>query len=88
LLSCISAVFDPPPARRAKREKRWEQSMSRQQRVNVEFDPQVGFFHQAVLLHELNHRINNEYASAIGAVSLAAAQSGNEEVKTGPECRQ
>ena len=37
--------------------------------------------HQAVLLHELNHRINNEYASAISAVSLAAAHSGNEEVK-------
>ena len=37
--------------------------------------------HQAVLLHELDHRINNEYASAISAVSLAAAHSGNEEVK-------
>jgi hypothetical protein len=44
-------------------------------------DPQVGLFHQAVLLHELNHRINNEYASAISAVSLAAAHSCNEEVK-------
>jgi two-component sensor histidine kinase len=43
--------------------------------------PQVRLFHQAVLLHELNHRINNEFSSAISAVSLAAAHSGNEEVK-------
>jgi hypothetical protein len=55
--------------------------MSRQRHVTIEFDPQVQFFHQAVLLHELNHRINNEYASAISAVSLAAAHSCNEEVK-------
>jgi two-component sensor histidine kinase len=55
--------------------------MSRQQHVTIEFDPQVRLLHQAVLLHELNHRINNEYASAISAVSLAAAHSGNEEVK-------
>jgi two-component sensor histidine kinase len=54
--------------------------MSRQQQVTVEFDPQVRLLHQAVLLYELNHRINNEYASAISAVSLAAAHSCNEEV--------
>ena len=34
-----------------------------------------------VLLHELNHRINNEFAAAIGNVTVAAARSGNEEVK-------
>ena len=34
-----------------------------------------------VLLHELNHRINNEFAAAISVVSLAAARSGNDEVK-------
>jgi two-component sensor histidine kinase len=33
------------------------------------------------LLHELNHRINNEFAAAISVVSLAAARSGNDEVK-------
>ena len=55
--------------------------MSRQRHATVEFDPQVRLFHQAVLLHELNHRINNEFSSAISAVSLAAAHSGNEEVK-------
>jgi two-component sensor histidine kinase len=31
--------------------------------------------------HELTHRINNEFASAISAVSLAAARSGNEDVR-------
>jgi two-component sensor histidine kinase len=34
-----------------------------------------------VLLHELNHRINNEFAAAIGIATVAAARSGNEEVK-------
>ena len=34
-----------------------------------------------VLLQELNHRINNEFAAAIGSVTVAAARSGNEEVK-------
>ena len=58
--------------------------MSRQRHVTIEFDPQVRLLHQAVLLHELNHRINNEYASAISAVSLAAAHSGNEEIKLAP----
>jgi two-component sensor histidine kinase len=30
-----------------------------------------------VLLHEINHRINNEFAAVIGVVSVAAARSGN-----------
>jgi two-component sensor histidine kinase len=34
-----------------------------------------------VLLHELNHRINNEFAAAIGVVTVAAARSSNEEAK-------
>jgi two-component sensor histidine kinase len=34
-----------------------------------------------LLLHELNHRINNEFTSAIGAVSAAAARSGDQSVK-------
>jgi two-component sensor histidine kinase len=37
--------------------------------------------HDQTLLHELNHRINNEFAAAISVVSLAAARSGNDEVK-------
>jgi two-component sensor histidine kinase len=36
---------------------------------------------QHMLLHELNHRINNEFAAAISGVSVAAARSSNEEVK-------
>jgi two-component sensor histidine kinase len=36
---------------------------------------------EQMLLHELNHRINNEFAAAISVVSLAAARSGNGEVK-------
>jgi two-component sensor histidine kinase len=36
---------------------------------------------EQVLLHELNHRINNEFASAISAVSLAAAGAKNGEVR-------
>jgi two-component sensor histidine kinase len=36
---------------------------------------------ERLLMHELTHRINNEYASAISVVSLAAARSGNQEVR-------
>jgi two-component sensor histidine kinase len=34
-----------------------------------------------LLMRELSHRINNEFASAIGVISLAAARSGSSEVK-------
>jgi two-component sensor histidine kinase len=36
---------------------------------------------ERILLHELNHRINNEFAAVISAVSLAARRSNNDEVK-------
>ena len=36
---------------------------------------------ERVLLHELIHRINNEFSSLIGAVSRIAAHSVNHEVK-------
>jgi two-component sensor histidine kinase len=36
---------------------------------------------EQVLLHELDHRINNESASAISAVSLAAMRTKSDEVK-------
>ena len=36
---------------------------------------------ERMLLHELNHRTNNEFAAAISAVSLAARRSKNDEVK-------
>ena len=34
-----------------------------------------------ILLHELNHRVNNEFAAAISIVSLAAAAASNDKVK-------
>jgi two-component sensor histidine kinase len=37
---------------------------------------------EQILLRELNHRINNEFAAAISVVSLAATRSANNEVKT------
>jgi two-component sensor histidine kinase len=35
----------------------------------------------ALLLREFSHRINNEFTSAICAISIAAARSGNDEVR-------
>ena len=35
----------------------------------------------ALLMRELSHRINNEFTSAIGVISLVAARSGSSEVK-------
>ena len=37
---------------------------------------------ERLLLRELSHRVHNEFASAMAAVTLSAAQSANEEVKT------
>ena len=36
---------------------------------------------EQILLQELNHRVNNEFACAISAVSLVAARTENDEVK-------
>jgi two-component sensor histidine kinase len=36
---------------------------------------------QQTLLREINHRINNEFAAAIGSISATAARSGNQSVK-------
>ena len=36
---------------------------------------------EQILLHELNHRINNEFAAAISVVSVAAVRSGSNDVK-------
>src|ERR1700688_721420 len=38
-------------------------------------------FSDALLLREFSHRINNEFASAIGVISIAAARSANDEAK-------
>ena len=47
----------------------------------AEIDAPLLIPQEHVLLHELNHRINNEFAAAIGIVTVAAARSGNEEAK-------
>jgi two-component sensor histidine kinase len=47
----------------------------------TEWDLQLTRPEQGLLLHELNHRINNEFASVINAVSVAAGRSGNKQVK-------
>jgi two-component sensor histidine kinase len=43
--------------------------------------PQGSCLDEQVLLHELDHRIVNEFASAISAVSLAVARTNNDETK-------
>src|ERR1700728_2693588 len=48
----------------------------------TEIDAPLLIPQEQILLHELNHRINNEFAAAISFVSLAAARSENDEVKT------
>ncbi|MGA8498243.1 MAG: sensor histidine kinase [Xanthobacteraceae bacterium] len=47
----------------------------------TEIDAAAPIPQEHVLLHELTHRINNEFAAAIGIVTVAAARSGNDEVK-------
>jgi two-component sensor histidine kinase len=42
---------------------------------------QLPFPQAQLLLHELNHRIGNEFCCAVSVVSLAAARSNNKEVK-------
>src|SRR5262245_25296552 len=42
---------------------------------------QLPFPQAQLLLHELNHRIGNEFCCADSVVSLAAARSNNKEVK-------
>jgi two-component sensor histidine kinase len=52
-----------------------------QEGIMTEFDGQCTEPQEQILLHELNHRVNNEFAAAISVVSLAAGRSGNSEVK-------
>jgi len=47
-----------------------------------ELVPQAPALSERILLLELNHRINNEFASAINLVSVAAVRTDNAEVKT------
>jgi two-component sensor histidine kinase len=43
----------------------------------VEISAKLPISDEQVLLHELNHRVNNEFAAAIGVVSHVAARSSN-----------
>src|SRR5262249_43324930 len=47
-----------------------------------ETSPGRGPVAEELLLREFSHRIGNEFASAVGAISLAAARSRNVEVKS------
>jgi hypothetical protein len=49
--------------------------------IMTQLSSQQSLPQEGISLHELNHRINNEFAAAISVVSLAAARSGNNEVK-------
>ena len=42
--------------------------------LRSDLNPQLPLPERATLLRELNHRINNEFASAISAVCLATAR--------------
>ena len=46
-----------------------------------ELAPQLPDLTERILLLELNHRVNNEFASAINLVSIAAVRTDNAEVK-------
>jgi two-component sensor histidine kinase len=48
----------------------------------TELAPQLPSPDERVLLRELNHRINNEFAAAISTVSVAAARSDDQVAKT------
>jgi two-component sensor histidine kinase len=48
----------------------------------IETPPSERFSSEArLLLREFSHRINNEFASAIGVISIAATRSANDEAK-------
>ncbi|HEX4407142.1 MAG TPA: sensor histidine kinase [Xanthobacteraceae bacterium] len=48
--------------------------------VDIE-EPGQRFSEGGLLLHELSHRINNEFASIIGTLSLASARTKSDETK-------
>jgi two-component sensor histidine kinase len=52
-----------------------------QENIMSELVSRRPFPQDTLLLDELNHRINNEFASLIGVVSLTAARSSSDEVK-------
>jgi two-component sensor histidine kinase len=53
----------------------------RKEQQTIKFRGQLPPFDVRLLLREFSHRINNEFASAIGVISIAAARSANDEAK-------
>jgi two-component sensor histidine kinase len=56
-------------------------NFSSQEDIMTELNTEVLHLSEYTLLRELNHRIINEFASAIGAISVDAARSSSAEVK-------
>jgi two-component sensor histidine kinase len=52
-----------------------------QENIMTEFASERPLLQEQILLQELNHRVNNEFATAINIVSLAATASSNDKVK-------
>jgi two-component sensor histidine kinase len=55
--------------------------LSDQKNTMRQLATEQSFPEERLLINELTHRINNEFASAISLVSLAAVRSSNREVK-------
>jgi two-component sensor histidine kinase len=55
--------------------------LSDQENTMRQLATEQSFPEERLLINELTHRINNEFASAISLVSLAAVRSSNREVK-------
>jgi two-component sensor histidine kinase len=53
----------------------------RNEQQTVKSERSTPSFEAHLLLREFSHRINNEFASAIGVISIAAARSANDEAK-------
>jgi two-component sensor histidine kinase len=53
----------------------------RNEQQTVQSERPTPSFEECLLLREFSHRVNNEFASAIGVISIAAARSANDEAK-------
>jgi two-component sensor histidine kinase len=73
-IECATAAADYNPAQRAESvQGDWTSTYRASER---------SFSEAGLLLREFSHRINNEFAAAIGFVSVAAARSADADVKT------
>jgi two-component sensor histidine kinase len=53
----------------------------RKEQQTIKFKGQTPPFEARLLLREFSHRINNEFASAIAVIAIAAARIANDEAK-------